>query len=78
MRTRLLALLAFSVLLISIFRLEPDTNRLDSQMVPQLVASELNLDENPASLLRLSWDIENIEIAKDSLRSIFKVTQGWR
>ena len=75
MRTRLLALLAFSVLLISIFRLEPDTNRLDSQMVPQLVASELNLDENPASLLRLSWDIENIEMAKDSLRSIFKVSQ---
>ncbi|MDG1404720.1 MAG: Na+/H+ antiporter NhaC family protein, partial [Planctomycetota bacterium] len=75
MRTRLLALLAFSVLLISIFRLEPDTNRLDSQMVPQLVASELNLDGNPASLLRLSWDIENIEMAKDSLRSIFKVSQ---
>ena len=75
MRTRLLALLAFAVLLISIFRLEPDTNRLDSQMVPQLVANELNLDKNPASLLRLSWDIENIEIAKDSLRSIFKVSQ---
>ena len=75
MRTRLLALLAFAVLLISIFRLEPDVNRLDSQMVPPFVAGELNLDDNPANLLLLSWDVENIAIAEDALRSTFKVTQ---
>ena len=68
MRTRLLALLAFAVLLISIFRLEPDVNRLDSQMVPPFVAGELNLDDNPANLLLLSWDVENVAIAKDALR----------
>ena len=71
MRTRLLALLAFAVLLISIFRLEPDVNRLDSQMVPPCVAGELKLNDNPANLLLLSWDVENVAIAKDALRGTF-------
>ncbi len=75
MRTRLLALLAFAVLLISIFRLEPDVNRLDSQMVPPFVAGELKLNDNPANLLLLSWDVENVAIAKDALRGTFKVAQ---
>ncbi|HIA38516.1 MAG TPA: Na+/H+ antiporter NhaC family protein [Planctomycetes bacterium] len=75
MHMRLLALLAFSLLLISVFRLEPDVNRLDSQVVPGHVVEALELDKHPASSLRLHWEVSDIDIAKDALRSTFKVSK---
>jgi Na+/H+ antiporter NhaC len=75
MRLRLLALLAFVGLLIAVFNLQPNTDRLDAQLVPSQLISEGLITEEHGSL-RLSWDIASVELAKDSLRSAFKISDS--
>ncbi|MFT7517161.1 MAG: Na+/H+ antiporter NhaC [Myxococcota bacterium] len=74
MLLRLLALLAFAALVLAIFKLEPDTNRLDSQIVPAHIANEL-LDREKHSRLVLRWDISDVQMAKDALRTTFQVSK---
>ncbi|MBC8371235.1 MAG: hypothetical protein H8E25_14640 [Planctomycetes bacterium] len=73
MRLRLLALLAFAVLLVYTFKLEPNSDRLDSQVVPSFIADTL-VDSEVHNHLMLEWNISDVEMGKDALRSTFQVS----
>ncbi|MDP6963731.1 MAG: hypothetical protein QGF46_06145, partial [Planctomycetota bacterium] len=70
---RLLALLAFIGVIVGIFNIKPNAERLNTQLVPEQVLAAEIIDENHRQLL-LTWPVTDVENAASSLRAAFKVS----